>query len=102
MAEQTERRYLTRSEAAEYLGMAVRTFSREVAPNVPRYRPGDSRPRYRREDLDAFMQGGLEVPPQADTPKERRARGRKSLDKAVASNSLASELLKKLEKPHAA
>lgn len=99
MAEQA---YLTRSEAAKYLGMATRTFAREVVPHVQRYSPKGARPRYRREDLDAFMQGGLELPPQADTPKEKRAKGRKSLDKAVASNSLAAELLKKLEKPRAA
>lgn len=97
-----ERAYLTRSEAASYLGMGVRTFARTVAPKVPRYCPNGARPKYRREDLDAFMQGGLEVPPQADTPKRQRARGKRSLDRAVASNALAASLLKKLEGNRAA
>ncbi len=47
-------RLLTRTEAAEYLGLPMSTFQEHVQPHVPCV-PVGARPRFTKEDLDAWV-----------------------------------------------
>jgi excisionase family DNA binding protein len=49
-------KYLTKSEAAEYLGVTVKTIDRKIASgDIPAYRFGPKLIRVKREDLDAAL-----------------------------------------------
>ena len=54
---------LTRKEAAGYLRMSLRTFDSLVAEGrLPKYRVSRQLVRFRREDLDSYVEGSQEEP----------------------------------------
>jgi hypothetical protein len=57
------RRWFSKAEAADYLGISVQSFRKLIEPDpktgkraVPTYRPVPGRAMFKREDLDAAME----------------------------------------------
>jgi excisionase family DNA binding protein len=57
-------RYMDKAEAAQYLGVGVRTFEGWM-DQLPRYRPG-GKALFKRSELDEFMANHRELPTAVD------------------------------------
>lgn len=62
------KRLYQRPEAAEYLGMSVRSFDVQVSPYLPYVLVGRTGKRYDARDLDAWADAQVKIPPAQATP----------------------------------
>jgi excisionase family DNA binding protein len=60
-------RYMDKKEAAQYLGVGIRTFAGWM-DQLPKYRPG-GKALFKRSELDLFMKRHQELPTHVDVEK---------------------------------